>query len=167
MGSIGTHIHRVSRPKGIKPNRVISLFFLLVRRSCPKMRSDTLWRVFNYSLSRRVRSSKKKLQSTLKLSLPFHLQTLHPSWHISVHGGSSWAWWLFLIQLQGVWPLMMFLEMLHRKLLQSRPISCPSPLPVILLLRYKAEETTACVKRAVASWLLWFPSDAAGASNSH
>lgn len=167
MDSIGTHMHRVSRPRGIKPDRVISLFFILVRHSCRKMHSDTLRRVFNYSLCRQLRSSKKKLQSSLTLSLPFHLQTLHPSWHISVHGGSSWAWWLFLIELQGVCSLKMFLEMLHRKPLQSCPISSPSTLPIILLLCYKAEEMTACMKRAVASSLLWFPSVAAGASNSH
>lgn len=57
---------------------------------------------YSITLSRQLRSSKKKLQSSLTLSLPFCLQTLHPSWHISVHGGCSWGWWLFLIHLQGI-----------------------------------------------------------------
>lgn len=58
MGSIGTHTHWVSPPEGIKPDQVISLFFILVRHSRCKMHSHTLRRIFNYSLSRQLRSSK-------------------------------------------------------------------------------------------------------------
>lgn len=65
----------------------------------------------------------------------------------------------------GVCSLMMFLEMLHRKPFQSCPIASPSTLSIILLLCYRAEEKTGCVKRAVATSLLWFPSEVAGASN--
>lgn len=71
--------------------------------------------IYIYSSSRPLRSNIKKLQFPLTLSLPFHLQTLRPSWHISVHGGSSWGWWLFLIHLQGVCSSVMLLEILHRK----------------------------------------------------
>lgn len=126
MGSIGTHIHWVSQPKGIKPGGAIFGFFILVRHSCWKTHSNTLWRIFIYSSSRPLRSNIKKLQFSLTLSLLFHLQTLLPSWHILVHGGSSWGWWLLLIHLQGVCSSMMFLEILHRKPLESCPISSPS-----------------------------------------
>lgn len=144
MGSEGTNTHWVSQP-------------MLVRHSCWKC-TQIPSEEHSITLSRQLRSSKKKktLQSSLTASLAVNLHSLHWSSHFLVLGGGSWGWCLFLIHLQGIWFLTMFLEILHRKSLQSCLVPSPFTLAIILLLCYKSEELTACVKRAVVSiWGCW------------